>query len=387
MLVQRAYKFRLYPDPAQERVLAKHFGCRRFVYNHFLETRHDRYKEHGEGLSYADTCKLLTALKRDPGHTWLNEVNAQVLQQALRDLDTAFNNFFAGRANYPHFKHKRGRQSFRVPQSFRVDGDWLVIPKVSPIKMVVHRPIEGRMKHVTISRTSSGKYFASILCEVEMPQPEYQGGEIGLDLGLTHFLTTSEGEKVEAPRYLRQSEKRLRRLQRRLSGRQKGSGRREEARLAVARQYEKVVNQRADFLHKLSRRLVDETQVIWVEDLNVKGLLANHCLAKSIADAGWSEFTRMLEYKGKWYGCGVSSADRFFPSSRRCHVCGHIHRSLCLSDRRWVCPVCRTCHDRDENAATNLLHFGRAGTARTYTPVESWVADSRKPEAPPLAVG
>jgi len=242
------------------------------------------------------------------------------------------------------------------------------------------------MKHVTISRTPSGKYFASILCEVEMPQPEYQGGEIGVDLGLTHLLTTSEGKRVEAPRYLRQSEKRLRRLQRRLSRRQKGSRGWEKARLAVTRQHEKVANQRADFLHKLSRRLVDENQVIWVEDLNVKGLLANHRLAKSISDAGWGEFTRMLDYKGRWYGCHVSRADRFFPSSKRCNVCGHINHFLCLSDRRWVCPVCRTCHDRDENAATNLLHFGRAGTARTYTPVESWVADSPKPEASPLAV-
>ena len=212
---------------------------------------------------------------------------------------------------------------------------------------------------------------------------------------MRHYLTTSEGEQIAAPGYLRRSEKRLSKLQRRHSRRRKGSGGREKARRAVARQHEQIANQRRDFIHKLSRRLVDENQVIWIEDLNVKGMLANRHLAKSISDAGWSEFTRQLEYKGEWYGCRVSKADRFFPSSKRCHVCGHINQALRLANREWVCAECQTHHDRDQNAAANLLLNGRAGTARTQTPVESWVTDSSpsavgagvKPEAPPLAVG
>lgn len=232
------------------------------------------------------------------------------------------------------------------------------------------------MKHVVISRTPSGKYYASILCEVEMPEPEYGGREIGLDLGLTHIVVTSEGEKIVPPCHLRKAEKRLRRLQRRLSGRQKGSKRYEKARLALSHQHGKVANQRADSLHKLSRRLVGENQAIYIEDLNVKGMLANLHLAKSISDAAWGEFIRMLEYKGWWYGCRVHKVNRFLPSSKRCHMCGHIKGDLRLSDREWVCPECGATHDRDINAAINIEIFGRAGAARTYTSVESRVADS-----------
>ena len=393
MIVNRAYRFRLYPNREQEQALSRQFGSSRFVYNNFLRARVDYYLTHKDsdgkkGLNYHDTARMLTELKRQAEYKWLSEANAQALQQTLIDLDTAYTNFFRKRAKFPRFKRKRGRQSFRVPQAFRLEGNQLVIPKISPIKMVVHRPVEGKIKSVTISRTPAGRYYASILCEVELADPEYQGGEIGLDLGLKAFVVTSDGEKVEHPRHLRKVERRLRRLQRRLSRRQKGSGGYEKARLAVARQHEKVANERADFLHKLSRRLVDENQVIHVEDLHVKGMLANHHLAKSIADSGWGEFVRQLEYKGRWYGCHVHKIDRFFPSSKRCHVCGYINQDLSLSARSWTCPECRSVHDRDENAAINIRDFGgRAGTARTYSPVESGVARSLKPEALPLAVG
>ena len=388
MVTLKAFRFRLYPNKEQQEQLACQFGACRFVWNHYLRQRIDYYAETGEGLNYYDNSRDLTQLKRNPDYTWLREANAQSLQQSLQDLAVAYTNFFAKRARFPRFKRKKAHQSFRVPQSFRIENDHLIIPKISPIKVVVHRPVEGKMKSVTISQTPTGKYFASILCEIEMPEPEYKGGEIGIDLGLTHFVVTSDGEKVDAPKFFRKSERRLAHLQRILSRRQKGSKGWQKARLAVARQQEHIANQRADFLHKLSRRLVDENQVIGIETLNVKGMMANHCLAKSIQDAGWGEFVRQVAYKGVWYGCHVHQVDRFFPSSKRCHACGHINESLRLSDREWTCPKCSTIHDRDVNAAINILTFSTAGTAETVpTPVESEVTCSLKPEAPPLAVG
>lgn len=395
MIINRAYRFRLYPSKKQEQALACHFGACRFVYNHFLRVRIDHYMackddEGKKSLAYYDMSKMLTKIKRQPEYEWLSRANAQVLQQTLRDLDRAYNNFFNKQAEFPRFKRKRGRQSFRVPQAFRIEGEGrrcrLIIPKISPIKMIVHRPVEGKMKSVTISRAPAGRYYASILCDVEIPNPEYQGGEIGIDLGLTAFLVTSDGAGVENPQHLRKAERRLKQLQRRLSRRKRGSKGWKKARMAVARQHEKVANQRADFLHKLSRRLVAENQSIAVEDLHVKGMLGNRHLARAIIDSGWGEFVRQLEYKGQWYGCHIGKIDRFFPSSKRCHVCGYINQDLRLSNRVWMCPECGTIHDRDENASINIRDFSRAGTARTHTPVESGVTRSTKPEAPPHAV-
>lgn len=390
MLIRKAYKFRLYPNQEQQENLVRQFGCARFVYNHFLRQRIDHYAATGKGLSYHMTAKLLTDLKCTAGFEWLQEANAQALQQSLRDLDTAYKNFFDMRAAFPSFKSKHDKQSFRVPQAFRVEDDRLIIPKTSPIKIVVHRPIEGVMKQVTLSRTKSGRYFASILCEVEIPEPEYKGGAIGIDLGLTDFIVTSDGEREPTPKYLRRAEKRLKRLQRCVSRRQKGSKGREKARRELAKQHEKVANQRGDFLHKLSRRLVDENQVITVESLHVKGMMRNHHLAKSIADAGWSEFVRQLKYKGEWYGCEVQQVDRFFPSSKRCHECGYINQALTLAQREWACPACGVLHDRDVNAAQNILTFSTAGTAGIdadgervrQPPAKQEVAGSLKSEAP-----
>lgn len=387
MLILKAFKFRLCPNKEQQEQLACQFGACRFVWNYYLRQRIDHYAETGEGLNYYDNSRDLTQLKRQPDYEWLREANAQSLQQSLQDLSVAYTNFFAKRAKFPRFKRKKARQSFRVPQSFRVEGNHLIIPKVSAIKMTVHRSIEGRMKSVTISHTPSGKYFASILCEVEMPEPEYEGREIGIDLGLSHFIVTSEGKKIKAPQFFRKAERKLAHLQRILSRRQKGSKGREKARLAVARQREHIANQRADFLHKLSRRLVDENQVIGIETLNVKGMMHNHQFAKSISDAGWGEFVRQLAYKGNWYGCHIRKVDRFFPSSKRCHICGHINEGLRLSDREWTCPKCKAIHDRDVNAAINVLTFSRPGTGRTVpTPVESGITRSLKPETLPQAV-
>jgi putative transposase len=389
MVIHQAFKFRLYPNAEQRHALACQFGCSRFVYNHFLAERMDFYAAHkGEkkqGLNYNDTAGMLTALKRQPEYPWLNDVNSQSLQQSLKDLDTAFGNFFEGRTKFPKFKSRRDKQTFRVPQHFTLDTRLgrLTLPKLEPIKIVVHRPVIGTLKSVTISRSSSGRYFASILCEIEVADPalKCQGKERGVDLGLKSFAVTSDGEKMDPPQYLRQAEKKLVHLQRELSRKQKGSRNREKARVKVARQHEKVANQRKDFHHQLSYRLIDESQAIYVEGLNVKGMLANHALAKSISDVGWGEFLRQLEYKAERGGCRFGAIDRFFPSSKRCHQCGYIKADLTLADREWDCPQCHTHHDRDVNAAINILHAGRAlteieteprraGVARTQTPGE-----------------
>lgn len=361
MLIHKAYKFRLYPNAEQREGLARQFGCSRFVYNHFLRLRIDHYAATGTGLSYRATAKMLTDLKTAEGFEWLQEGIAQALQQALRDLDAAYRNFFDKRSSFPSFKSKRDKQAFRIPQGFRVEDSKLLIPKMAALKMVAHRPIEGVIKQVTVSKTKGGRYFASILCEVEAPEPERAGGVVGIDLGLKDFIVASDGMRVPAPQFLRQAEKRLGRLQRSLSRRKKGSAGREKARRAVARQHEKVANQRNDFLHKLSRRLVDENQAIGVESLHVKGMVRNHHLAKSISDAGWGEFVRQLQYKGAWYGCDVRQVDRFFPSSKRCHDCGYINQLLVLAQREWACPECGTLHDRDINAAKNILMWSTVG--------------------------
>lgn len=364
MNVTRGYKFRLYPNTEQQVQLTKQFGASRFVYNYFLRQRIDIYASTGKNLTYYDTQAMLTELKSQPEHTWLKEVHSQPLQLALRHLDVAYHNFFNKRTEFPTFKKKHGRQACQFPQGFRVSGSKLYVPKVGWIKIVLHRPIEGVMKNLAVLRTKSGKYFASIQVEQEIDEPTYKGGQIGLDLGLKDFAVTSDGQRFPAPNYFRKSEKRLVRLQRRLSKTKKGSNGREKARLKVARQYEKVANQRQDFLHKLSRQLVEENQLIAIEDLHVKGMIKNHCLAKSIADAGWSEFTRQLGYKGGWYGCHIGQVDRFFPSSKRHFKCGFIYEGLTLSERQWFCPECQEWVDRDENASQNILNWYSAGAAQ-----------------------
>ena len=404
MVTHKAFKFRLYPNAEQRQALERQFGSARFVFNYFLQERMDFYAAHkGEkkqGLNYNDTASHLTALKRKPEYAWLKEVNSQSLQTALRNLDTAYGNFFAQRAKFPNFKSRRDKQSFCVPQHFTLDSEKgrLNIPKLTPLRIVVHRPVEGTMKSVTISRNPSGRYFASISCVVEKPEPlpRRMGKELGLDLGLKSFLVTSEGEKVDPPQYLRRAEEKLCRLQKQLSQKKASSQNREKARLKVARLHEKIANQRADFLHKQSRRRIDENQAIYVEDPHVNGMLRNHRLARSISDAGWGEFLRLLEYKAAWYGCGFTQIGTFYPSSRLCHRCGYRKDDLTLADREWDCPECQTHHDRDVNAALNILQEGRtrlerkrrAGMARTKTPgeIRAVRAGLRTRKLPALAV-
>ena len=373
MIVKKAFKFQLYPTPAQQQQLAIQFGHARFVYNHFRQLREETYQRTGQGLNYEATTKMLPALKQE--NPWLKEADSQVLQQSLKDLERAYQRWFdmcTGKiakpvpkpgqkprkdgkpAGYPRFKSRYGPQSIRYPQRFQVEGNKIYLPKAGWIEAIIHRPLEGQMKNCTVSKTNTGKYIVSIQVEVEIEEPIYEGDTIGLDLGLSSFAITSKGERIDNPRYWRKSEKKLKRLQRALSGKQKGSKAREQARQALALQHEKVANQRRDFLHQTSKRLVEQNQKIALEDLNVKGMMRNHHLAKSIADVGWAEFGRQLDYKGDWYGCHTPKVDRFYPSSKTCHVCGHINETLRLHHRTWVCESCQTLHNRDENAAINL---------------------------------
>ncbi len=363
----RAYKYRIYPTAAQANALAFHFGAVRYVYNRYRAAREGYYQDTGETLSETDCCLDLTDHKREAGNEWLQQAYNQSLQQAIRDLDRAYRNFFAGRARYPRFKSKRSHQSIRYlfagSIQLRIANRRIRIPKVGYVKITQHRRIEGTPKNMTVSKSKSGKFFVSIQCEVGMTPSPAVGPEVGVDLGLKTFVTLSDGRTIDPPKHLRKAERRLKRLQRRLSRKRKGSANRRKAIVLLARQHEKVANRRADFLHKLSRQLVDTHSHIGVENLHVKGMLRNHSLAKSIVDAGWGEFVRQLEYKGEWYGCRITKVDRWFASSRTCSDCGAVNPDLRLEDRYWTCPDCGAIHDRDLNAAQNILKQSTARTA------------------------
>ncbi|PIG94548.1 IS200/IS605 family element RNA-guided endonuclease TnpB [Gloeocapsopsis sp. IPPAS B-1203] len=355
----KAYKFRLYPNKEQSAFLAKCFGCSRFVYNHFLRLTTDVYAESKKSLRYKEWAKLLTGLKSE--FEWLKEVNSQSLQQTLKDLEPAFVRFFKKLGGFPNFKKKSNRQSFRVPQHFLIDNNgFLKLPKITPIKMVIHREILGTPKNVTISKTPSGKYYASIVTEQDIPHAPLNGDKIGLDLGLKEFACSSKGEKFENPQYFQKSLRRLHIKQRRVSRKNKGSSNRSKARLVVAKIHEKVANQRQDYQHKISLKLVSENQRISAESLNIKGMVKNRKLAKHLCDVAWGNFLTMLEYKGDIYGCEVHYVDRFFPSSKRCSNCGYIKQDLTLSIREWECPECKSFWDRDINAALNLMLFSES---------------------------
>lgn len=364
MIVRRAFRYRIYPNKTQQAALVVQFGHARYVYNWGLAARKDHYEQHRKGLSYQGTTALLRDLKQTEDHAWLRDADAQVLQQKLKDLDRAYKTFFEKRAKYPRFKSKHGQQAIRYPQRFKFSDKRIYLPKVGWVKAVFHRAMEGTPKNVTVSRTKSGEFYASVQCEIEAELPDHNGKPaVGVDVGLKHFAVLSTGEKVDHPQYLRRSERKLKRLQRRLSRKQKGSANRNKARVAVARQHQHVAMQRKDFLHKLSYRLINEHGVVRLEDLNVRGMVKNHKLAKSISDSGWGEFRHMCEYKAPWYGSGVEKIGRFFPSSKACHVCGLVNDGLKLHYRFWTCEGCGSEHDRDHNAAMNIKLAPTAGAA------------------------
>lgn len=367
MEIKRAYKFRFYPTSEQEMILAKTFGCARFAYNYMLRLRSDAWMQRQERVGYHATSAALTALKKTPEHAWLNEVSSVPVQQALRHLQTAFNNFFAKRARYPQFKRKDGPQSAEYTTSaFKWDGKTLKLAKMdAPLAIRWSRliPKGATPTTVTVSRDAAGRYFVSMLCDDVVDAKPVVAAKVGIDLGLTHFAILSTGEKITAPNTFRKNEAKLAKLQRRLAKKTKGSTRRKKAKLKVAKLHAKIADSRRDFLHKLSTRLINENQVIAVESLSVSNMQKNRCLSKSIADAGWSEFLRQLEYKAGWYGRELVGIDKWYPSSKRCSDCGYTMPKMPLNVRQWICPECGSIHDRDVNAARNVLAAGLAVSA------------------------
>lgn len=368
MDIKRAYKFRFYPTPEQELILARTFGCARFSYNYMLRLRTDAWMQRQERVGYHETSAALTALKKTPEHAWLNEVSSVPVQQALRHLQTAFTNFFAKRARYPQFKRKDGPQSAEYTTSaFKWDGETLKLAKMAaPLDIRWSRqiPKAAKVTTVTVSKDAAGRYFVSLLCDDAVAAKPEASAKVGIDLGLTHFAILSTGEKVAAPNAFRKNEARLAKLQRRLAKKTKGSNRRNKAKLKVAKMHAKIADSRRDFLHKLSTRLINENQVIAVESLSVSNMQKNRRLSKSISDASWSEFVRQLEYKANWYGHELVGIDKWYPSSKRCSDCGYTAPKMPLNARQWACPECGSIHDRDVNAARNVLAAGLAVSAR-----------------------
>ena len=362
-MLHQVVKVPLYPTSEQVVLLAKSFGCARWWWNFALNKSIETYKETGKGLSQSALNALLPQLKKEEETLWLGECYSQVLQAVTLNLTTAYRNFFEGRARFPRFKSKHGKQSIQFPQGVKVKGDTIQLPKIGSLKAKIHRPVEGKIKTVTVSLAPSGKYLASILTEVEgeLPQTSTDGRVVGIDLGLTHFAIVSDGSKVskyDNPRHLAKHEKNLKRKQQKLSRKQKESNSRNKYRKKVAKVHERVFYSRQDFLHKLSRKLVNENQVVVVENLHVKGMVRNHNLVKAISDAGWGMFTNFLAYKLEKKGGKLVEIDRWFPSSKLCSNCYYQIDKLPLDVREWTCPHCGTHHDRDGNAATNIRAEG-----------------------------
>ncbi len=367
MKQKRAYQYRFYPTPEQVPILARTFGCARYVYNWALRLRTDAYYQEQKRIGYHETSARLTLLKQQDDHSWLNEVSSVPPQQALRHLEKAFKNFFEGRANYPTFKKRAGPQTAEYTTSaFKWDGKSLTLAKMdAPLDIHWSRPLPKGCKPttVTVRKDTAGRYFVSILVEEDIKFLPVVNKQVGLDLGLKSMVITSDGHTHGNPKFFHQDEKKLARAQRRLSKKKKGSKNRAKARLKVARIHARIRDRRRDYQHKLSTQLIRENQTVCVESLQVKNLVKNHCLAKAISDVGWSEFVRQLEYKAAWYGRTLVKIDKFYPSSKRCFDCGHVLSSLTLDVRSWTCPACGVVHDRDINAAKNILAAGLAVTA------------------------
>lgn len=360
--MKRAYKYRFYPTPEQAELLAHTFGCVRFVYNIILRWRTDAYYESQEKIGYVQASARLTALKKEPEFTWLNDVSSVPLQQALRHQQTGFSNFFAGRAKYPTFKSKRHKQAATLTDSafnYR-DGKLYMAKSKAPLDVRWSRQLPSVPSTVTISKDAAGRYFVSCLCEFEPASLPITDKMVGIDVGLKDLFVTDTGIKTGNPRHTAKYAKRLALLQRRLSKKAKGSKNRAKARAKVARIHAKITDCRMDNLHKLSRKLINDNQVVCVESLKVKNMIRNHRLSKAIADASWGEFTRQLQYKGEWAGRSVVAIDQFFPSSKRCSGCGFTMKKMPLDVRKWTCPECGTDHDRDINAARNIKAAGLA---------------------------
>lgn len=359
--MKKGIKFRAYPNKQQQNLINQTLGCCRFIYNKGLAMRSDAFGR-GQKIGYNQTSAMLTDLKKQDGFAFLKDVDSIALQQSLRDLDCGFKNFFEKRARHPQFKSKHNNhQSYRTlnqGDNIRIVGKYIKLPKLGYVK--IKQSMEaGHINNVTVERTPTGKYFVVLNVDFE---PEFRpnaGCMVGIDVGIKEFYSDSNGNTVNNPKYLEKSQRKLIREQRRLSRKQKGSNNRNKQRIKVAKVHEKITNQRNDFLQKQSTMLVSENQTICIEDLNVKGMVRNHKLAKSIASVSWSKFFTMLGYKAAWYGNDIVKVPTMYPSSQTCSCCGYknpLVRNLAI--RKWECPVCHTTHDRDTNASINILKKG-----------------------------
>lgn len=374
----RAYKYRIYPTKKQEVLINKTFGACRFIYNLALETKMYAWQSHRKNFTAYDLQKQLAELRHE--HSWLKEISKHAMDKAILNLDTAYKSFFKGKG-FPKFKNKLSKQSFAERQNISVDwkNKIIVIPKIKNIQIAFSRMFVGEIKQVTVSKTTTGKYFISILVkdEKEIPVKLPIQNALGIDLGLKHFAIASDGKKFDNPKYLRSSLSHLKFLQRQVSKKTKGGNNRCRAIHKLALQHEKISNQRKDFLHKLSSKLISENQALCFEDLNIRGMVKNHNLAQSISDVSWSEFISMCKYKAEWYGKNVLFIPRFAPSSKICSNCGYVNDDLTLDQRTWTC-ICGATHDRDINAAVNIKNIALKNCAE---------AQREKCAEPPALVG
>ena len=379
----KRYRYRLYPTKKQSEFFEKSFGCVRFVYNWALNQRIEAYQKDGTRISWVDSCKQLTELKKQEDTKWLCEVVNQSLQQAIRHMDMAFTRFFREKKGFPKFKSKkRSKDSFQLIQSVSIDFEKhrIKLPKIGGVKFSKNKAFIGKIGTCTVLKTSTGKYYISILVDDGNPLPQkapiVSDTSVGIDVGIKDFAILSNGKIYANPKFYEKDEKRLKVLQRRLSRKQKGSKRSERARLAIAKQHEKIKNHRENFIHQVTSKIVRENQTIIIEDLNVEGMLKNHNLAKHIISASWSEFFRQLQYKCEWYGKNLIRIGRFEPSSKMC-FCGYINKDLTLKNREWDCPQCGRHNDRDLLAAMNIKRFGlqKQNLIGEISPVVNGVGD------------